>query len=120
MKTVCVKGFFRSFRVNKTLGHFGLRAITLDSKTETTKMEKRNLNIAMKTLNEVSVEFSETKQFIEEHLEQKYLKENISVEEVIYFFLTSLEAKSLHSKYCKAGTFLLELHLIRYLEGCAV
>ena len=73
----------------------------------------------MKTLNKVSVEFSETKQFIE-HLEQKYLKENISVEEVIYFFLTSLEAKSLHSKYFKAGTFLLELHLIRYLEGCAV
>ena len=119
MKTVCIKGFFRSFRVNKTLGHFGLRPITLDSKTETTEMEKRNLNIAMKTLNEVSVEFSETKQFIE-HLEQKYLKENISVEEVIYFFLTSLEAKSLHSKYFKAGTFLLELHLIRYLEGCAV
>lgn len=66
MKTVCVKGFFRSFRVNKTLGHFGLRAITLDSKTETTKMEKRKLNIAMETLNKVSAEFPETNQLIEE------------------------------------------------------
>ena len=49
-------------------------------------MEKRKLKITLEVLNEVFVEFLETKQFIEEHLEKKCLKENISVEEVIYFF----------------------------------
>ena len=40
----------------------------------------------IEVLNEVPVEFSETKQFIEEeeHLEQQYLKENLSVEDEIY------------------------------------
>ena len=57
-------------------------------------MEKQKLKITLEVLNEVSVEFPETKQFLEEHLEQKCLKENISVEEVIYFLFTSLEAKS--------------------------
>ena len=35
---------------------------------------------------EVAVEFLETKKFIEEYLEQKCLKESMSVEEVIFFF----------------------------------
>lgn len=51
---------------------------------------KRKLNIVMEILNEVSIEFLETKQFIEEHLAQKCLKENISAKEVIHFSLTSL------------------------------
>ena len=42
--------------------------------------------ILLEVLQKVSVEFPETKQFTEEHLEQKRLKENISVKEVIYFF----------------------------------
>ena len=56
----------------------------LDRKTETTKLENRKLNIAIVFLNKVSVKFPDTKEFIEELLEQKYLKENISVEEVIF------------------------------------
>ena len=48
-------------------------------------MEKRKLNIAMEVLHEVSVTFSETKEFIDEKLEPKCFKENISVEEVIFF-----------------------------------
>ena len=48
----------------------------------------------MEFLNEVSIEFPETKEFIEERLEHKYSEENISQEEVIYLFIyfTSLEA----------------------------
>ena len=57
-------------------------------------MEKRKLKVTLGVLNEVSVECIETKQFIQEHIEQKCLKENISVEEIIYFLFTSLEAKS--------------------------
>ena len=34
-------------------------------------MDKRKLNIAMEVLHEKSVEFTETKDFIEEHLKQK-------------------------------------------------
>ena len=57
-------------------------------------MDKRKLNTAIEVLLEVSVEFPDTKEFIEERVEQKCLKENISVEEVIYLFLTSLKVKS--------------------------
>ena len=61
---------------------------------ETTNIEKkkRKLNIAMEVLHEVSVTFTETKEFIDEKLEQKCSKENISVKEVICFSLTRLEA----------------------------
>ena len=57
-------------------------------------MEKRKLKITLKVLHKVSVYFQETKQFIEENLEKKFVKENMPVEEVIYFLFTSLEAKS--------------------------
>lgn len=57
-------------------------------------MDKRKLKVVMKVLNEESLEFPHTKEFIEEHLEQKCLKENIWAEEVIYFSLISLSAKN--------------------------
>ena len=50
-------------------------------------MEKRKLNIAMEVLSELSVTFPETKDFINEKLEEKLIRENISLEEVIYFLL---------------------------------
>ena len=56
-------------------------------------MDKRRIRITMKLLGEVKVQFPETKEFIEERLEQECLKENISVEEVIFIF-TSLELKN--------------------------
>lgn len=48
----------------------------LVSKTETTKMDKRKFIIAMEVLNEVSIEFLEIKEFIDQKLEQKFFKEN--------------------------------------------
>ena len=56
-------------------------------------MEKRRSKIFLKVLSEVKVQFPETKEFIDERLEQKCLKENMSKEEVIFLF-TSLKAKS--------------------------
>ena len=47
-------------------------------------MDKKKLNTAMQILHEVSVEYSDYKDFMEGHLEQRSLKENLSVEEVIY------------------------------------
>ena len=56
-------------------------------------MDKRRIKIAMKVLHEVKEHFSETKEFIDDCIEQERLKENITLEEVIFFF-TRLEAKS--------------------------
>ena len=67
LKTVCVKNSLsKSSRANSILGYCGLRPSAIASKTETTKIEKRKLNIAMETLNKVSAEFPETNQLIEE------------------------------------------------------
>ena len=56
-------------------------------------MGKRRIKIAIKLLDEVKEHFSETKDFIEDCIEQECSKENITVEEVIFPF-TCLEAKS--------------------------
>ena len=47
----------------------------------------------MKVLEEVKVQFQETKEFISVRIEQECSKENISVEEVIFLF-TSLDANN--------------------------
>ena len=59
---------------------------------------KWKLKITLEVLNGVTAEFPETKEFIEERLEQKCAKENISVEEVTYIF-GSLEAELQQKKH---------------------
>ena len=51
-------------------------------------MEKHKIKKTLEILQvfEVFVEFPETKGFIDQKLEEKCSKENISIEEVIYFF----------------------------------
>ena len=70
------------------LRYFELRSSALESKAQhtTTKMDKRTIKIAIKVLDEVKAQFPETKEFIEDRLEQECSKENISVEEVIFLF----------------------------------
>ena len=55
-------------------------------------MDKQRLRVAFKVLSAVKDQFPDTKQFIEDSIDQECLKENISADEVILF--TSLEAKS--------------------------
>ena len=55
-------------------------------------MEKHKPCITLEVLNEACWVSGKKKQFIYEPLEQKCLKENISVEKVTYF-LINLEAK---------------------------
>ena len=50
------------------------------------------MRVALKILDAVKTQFPDTKQFIEDSIDQQCLKENISADEVIFF--TSLEAKS--------------------------
>ena len=55
-------------------------------------MDKQQLRVALKVLGAVKVQLPNTKQFIEDSIDQECLKANISADEVIFF--TSLEAKS--------------------------
>ena len=55
-------------------------------------MDKKRLKVALTVLEAVKVKLPETKQFIDNTVEEKCQKENISADEVIFF--TSLEAKS--------------------------
>ena len=66
-------------------------------------MNKRRIRIATKVLEEVKTQFPETAEFIDDRLEQEYLKENMTAEEVIFLF-TCLEAKSKHREtlFCSA------------------
>ena len=54
-------------------------------------MDKKKLRISLKVLEAVKENFPDTKNFINDIMEEQCQKENISVEEVIF---TSLEAKS--------------------------
>ena len=54
-------------------------------------MNKRRIKIAIKVLGEVKIQFPETVEFINDRLEQECQKENMSVDEVIFF--TSLDKK---------------------------
>ena len=78
----------------KLLRYVGSMSSALANKTETiTKWKNENLKDILEVFNKVIAELSETKEFIESSLEQKCLKEKISVEEVICIFI-SLEAKN--------------------------
>ena len=48
--------------------------------------------MALKVLDKVRIHFPDTKQIIEDSIDQKFLKENIPADEVIFF--TSIEAKN--------------------------
>ena len=51
-------------------------------------MNKRRIKIAIKVLGEVKIQFPETVEFINDRLEQDCQKENMSVDEVIFFYIS--------------------------------
>ena len=51
-------------------------------------MDKRRIKIAIKVLGEVKIQFPETVEFINDRLEQECQKENMSVDEVIFFYIS--------------------------------
>ena len=105
----------------KTIRYSGPGSSALESRNRNNnKMEKRKLTVTLKVLDKVKVQFSQTKKFIEERLEQECLKENISVEEVIFVF-RSLELAQKNIFYFvmlgfKAETFWLKLYLAKYVK----
>ena len=67
-----------------------MRSSALESNNKATsnthnKMDKRRLRVAFKVLDAVKTQFPDTKQFIEDSIDQEFLKENISVDEVSFF-----------------------------------
>ena len=54
-------------------------------KQKQSKIEEKKLGIAMQVLLNVFVKFQDTRDFIDERLEEKFASENISVEALIYF-----------------------------------
>ena len=89
---LCIKTIFgveSSLHQNKTLEYFRLISSALVSKNKKQqKWKKRKIKVTLEMLQEVSAEFPETKKFIDQKLEEKFCKEKISIEEVIYFFDT--------------------------------
>ena len=76
-------------------------------------MDKRRVKIISRVLDAVKLNFPETTQFIQDCLEQKCSKENISVDEVIFLF-TSLVAKYYLEPKFKAEK--VSLHLTKYAK----
>ena len=76
----------------KTLGYFGFMVSALASNNRSNKNGETKLYYSIRSIERSVCWVSRDKQFIEERLQQKFLKENISVKEVIYFSLANLKA----------------------------
>ena len=48
-------------------------------------MDKKQLRVALKVLEDVKVKFRDTKQFIDDTMEEECQKEKISADEVIFY-----------------------------------
>ena len=58
-------------------------------------MAKRKTKTLLEMINDIIIEYPNTNDFIKEKLIEKSDRAGISIDEVIYFFLVSLEAKTL-------------------------
>ena len=86
-------------------------------------MDKLRLSAVVKVVNEVKVQFPQTKEFIEERLEQECSKENVSTEKVIFlsYMPRSKKLAQKNNFYSivlgfEAETFLLESYLAKYVK----
>ena len=60
-------------------------------------MDKKRLRVALKVLQEVTIKFPNTKQFIDDTVEEGYQKEKITTDEVIFNKSRSKEKHCLFS-----------------------
>ena len=62
------------------LRYFGVRSSALESKSKNNthnKMDKKRLRVALKVLDAVKTQFPDTKQYIEDLIDEECLKKNI-------------------------------------------
>ena len=74
-------------------------------------MEKLKTKILLEQINDIIIRYANTKDFIQQKLIEKYDREGISINKVIYFFLVSLEAKH----FCKPSMLHIKV-TIRYQQ----
>ena len=83
-------------------------------------MDKRRVKIISRVLDAVKLNFPDTIQFIEDCLEQKYSKENISADGIIFYYIHW--SKKLAQKYISHSLVLgfkaeiFSLHLTKYAK----
>ena len=70
-----------------------MRSSALARNTTHNRIDKSRVKITLKVLDDIKAEFSGTKKYIEERLEEECSKENISMDEVNFLF-TYQEANS--------------------------
>ena len=74
-------------------------------------MDKRRLRVALKVLSAVKDQFPDTKQFIEDSIDQECLKENISADEVIFFYKSRSKELAQKNIFCFAVSMLRDIVL---------
>ena len=74
-------------------------------------MDKQRLRVAFKVLSAVKDQFPDTKQFIEDSIDQECLKENISADEVIFFYKSRSKELAQKNIFCFAVSMLRDIVL---------
>ena len=69
-------------------------------------MDKRWLIVALKVLELVKTQFPNTKQFMEDLMDEECLKEKISVDEVIFFYKSRSKELAQKNIFCFAVSML--------------
>ena len=68
-------------------------------------MEKRKTNILLELIDDIIIEYPDTKEYIQQKLQEKCEREGILIDTVIFIFL---------SKFSEAKTFLKTKHIITF------
>ena len=74
-------------------------------------MDKRWLIVALKVLELVKTQFPNTKQFMEDLMDEECLKEKISVDEVIFFYKSRSKELAQKNIFCFAVSMLRDIVL---------
>ena len=64
-----------------------MRSSALARNTTQSRIDKPRVKINLKILDDIKAEFRGTKKYIEKRLEEECSKENISMDEVIFFYI---------------------------------
>ena len=74
-------------------------------------MDKKRLKVALAVLDAVKIRYPETKQFIDDSIEDECRKEKISAEEVILFYKSTSKELAQKNVFCFAATMLRDIVL---------
>ena len=104
-----------------------MRSSALARNTTHSRIDKPRVKINLKILDDIKAEFRGTKKYIEKRLEEECSKENISMDEVIFFLHTRKQRVSTEKNlfyfvmlYFKAGMFdFVRIAFTKYVNRCS-